>query len=76
MAKSVQVKFLGANDAVARAVTRDMTAGKVYDAKLGELGEVDPDGIQVMYPDEIWITEDDVGEHVVCRLSHGFKIIQ
>lgn len=76
MAKSVRVKFLGAKNRAARIVTRDMSVGKVYDAKLGEPGERDPDGLKVIYHDELWILSDDVGEHVVCQLSDGFKIVQ
>lgn len=77
MGKFVQVKFNGKTvSAAGSIVTRDLTPGKTYGAYVPSEGEVDPDGLSTCYPDELWITEDDVGAHVVTRLSEGFELVE
>lgn len=75
MAKDVVVKFIGANTFDGKAVTRDMTPGRTYLAKMPSAGEIDPDGIPVLFNDELWIKADDVGDSVVTQLSDGFELV-
>ena len=75
MAKDVTVKFIGANTCSGKLVTRDMTQGRIYLAQMPSAGEIDPDGIPVIYDDELWIKADDVGESVITKLSNGFELV-
>ena len=75
MAKDVMVKFIGANTPAGKIVTRDMTTGRTYLAKMPSAGEIDPDGLSVLYDDELWIKADDAGESVVTKLSDGFELV-
>ena len=75
MAKDVMVKFIGANTLSGKIVTRDMTLGRIYPAKMPSAGEIDPDGLSVLYDDELWIKADDAGEYVVTQLSDGFELV-
>ena len=75
MAKDVTVKFIGANTPEGELVTRDMTRGRIYLAQMPSAGEIDPDGLPMIYDDELWIKADDVGESVVTQLSDGFELV-
>lgn len=75
MAKNVMVKFIGANTFNGKIVTRDMTLGRIYLAQMPSAGEIDPDGLPVIYDDELWIRADDVGESVITQLSDGFELV-
>lgn len=75
MGKQVKVIFTAKDQSQAgRLITRDMTAGETYRGYLPDAGEKDPDGLEVVYVDELWIESDDVGETVVTRLSEGFAL--
>lgn len=75
MGKQVKVIFTAKGQTyTGRVVTRDMTAGETYKGYLPDVGEKDPDGLEVAYVDELWIESDDVGETVVTRLSEGFTL--
>lgn len=76
MAKQVQVRYTGEHSSVSGAfVARDLTVGRIYDAELPMAGEFDKDGLEVAYPDELWISADDVGDAVVTQLSDGFELV-
>ena len=75
MAKDVMVKFTGANTPNGMIVTRDMTLGRTYLAQMPSAGEIDPEGLPVIYDDELWVKEDDVGESVITQLSDGFELV-
>lgn len=73
MAKQVKVRYVynaGAFEC------RNITVGRVYDAELPSFGEVDKDGAEVQFYDEVWITKDDDGDAIVTRLSVGFALIE
>lgn len=73
--KHIRVQFQGTENVVACMVSRDMTVGCIYTATRPAVGDIDPDGLSVMYDDELWIHADDAGDHVVTRLKYGFVIV-
>lgn len=76
MAKQVQVRYTGEHCSASGAfAARDLTVGCIYDAELPTAGEFDKDGLEVAYPDELWISADDVGDKVVTQLSDGFELV-
>lgn len=75
MAKDVTVKFIGAKTFGGKAVTKGMTQGRIYPAKMPVVGEIDPHGWPVRFNNELWVEADDVGETVVTRLSDGFELV-
>lgn len=76
MAKQVKVRYTGEHSSASGVlVARDLTVGCIYDAELPTVGEFDKDGLEVAYPDELWISADDVGDHVVTQLSDGFELV-
>jgi hypothetical protein len=76
MAKQVQVRYTGKHFSVSGAlVAQDLTVGCIYDAELPAAGELDKDGLEVAYPDELWISADDVGYELVTQLSDGFELV-
>lgn len=73
MAKQVKVRYVYNAGALE---CRDITVGCVYDAELPSFGEVDKDGAEVQFYDELWITKDDAGDAIVTRLSVGFELVE
>ena len=57
-------------------VYSDIKVGAVYPAYLSDVGGRGKDGYLVVYPDELWIHADDVGDVVVGQLSDGFEIVE
>lgn len=76
MAKQVQVRYTGEHySALGAFAARGLTVGRIYDAELPSPGEFDKNGLEVAYPDELWISADDVGDEVVTQLSDGFELV-
>ncbi|QHR70500.1 hypothetical protein megetsur_10 [Escherichia phage megetsur] len=76
MAKEVTVRYTGVHtSAHSKFCARDCTIGELYAARLPELGEVDPDGLEVCLPNELWV-DDDAGDTVVTQLGDGFELVE
>lgn len=73
MGKNVVVQFVERVNAC--GVYRDLTVGNEYHAYLPMEGELDKDGLPVLYWDEMWISADDVGDEVVGCLCDGFVVV-
>lgn len=75
MGKNVLVQAENVSRKDFGGIYQDITNGKQYQAYLPDAGERDKDGLKVLYADELWITEDDTGEHVVGQVSDGFVVV-